>query len=273
MIPANVIFREALDSAHVGYSLADKEMRQALLIAEERHFWQLSRNRFISDRLARLAIRPPDRFLELGCGSGCVSAHLARTGYAVTGVDGHLQLIMEAAARAPTARFIVQDLVRDGGPNLGAGFDAVGLFDVIEHLDNPLAAVEGALMYVRSGGLVVGTVPALMALWSDADRRSGHRLRYNRSSLFELLRSVTGAKVVELVPFNCVLIPLLWLHRHFADASKDTTGERYFRVPWAPLNAFLYRLLRLEHRTLRRIPRTHFVPGASLWFAIRKEDV
>jgi 2-polyprenyl-3-methyl-5-hydroxy-6-metoxy-1,4-benzoquinol methylase len=272
MIPANVIVRQALNDDHAGYSLADKAMREALSIAEERHFWQLSRNRFISTRLARLAIRPADHFLELGCGSGCVSAHLARMGYAVTGVDGHLALVLEAAARAPTAQFVVQDLASDRGLDVaGDGFDAAGFFDVIEHLDNPRDAIARGLGYVRPGGLVVGTVPALMALWSDADRRSGHRLRYSRSSLSELLTSVTGAHVVEVVPFNRLLIPFLWLHRHFADASNDTTGERYYRVPSPPLNALLYGLLRLEHMSLGWLPPADLLPGASLWFAIRKD--
>jgi 2-polyprenyl-3-methyl-5-hydroxy-6-metoxy-1,4-benzoquinol methylase len=40
-------------------------------------------------------------------------------------------------------------------------FDAVGLFDVIEHLDDPGSALRLALRLAKLGGFVVGTVPAL----------------------------------------------------------------------------------------------------------------
>jgi hypothetical protein len=48
--------------------------------------------------------------LELGCGGGAVAAHLATAGYRVTGIDGHLSRALEAARRAPEARFLVHDL-------------------------------------------------------------------------------------------------------------------------------------------------------------------
>jgi SAM-dependent methyltransferase len=269
-LPGNVEVRSALPREHDGYSLEDERAIQALSRAEDQHFWHLSRNRFIADRLARLSARAPRRIVDLGCGGGCVAAHLARLGYAVTGVDGHLPRVLEAAARAPDATFIVEDLSVDGALADQAGADVVGLFDVIEHLDDPRRALERALRLARPEGVVVGTVPALMALWSDADRLAGHRLRYDLPRLEALLRSVPGARLVEAFPFNRMIVPLLWFQRRAeSGAESAASAERFLRVPWAPLNRALYLLLRLEHRLDAVLPRR--VPGASIWFAIRKQ--
>lgn len=265
-LPPNVVVRNRLDPQHDGYSIADGRAMAALSAAEDRHFWHLSRNAFIADRLGRLSIRPPARVLELGCGGGCVASHLSRLGYRVTGVDGHLPRILEAAARAPDARFVVEDLARRDGLADERGADAVGLFDVIEHLDHPEALLGRAVDLVRAGGWVVGTVPAIMALWSEADARAGHRVRYGRRRLESLLRSVGGVDRVETVPFNRLLVPLLWLQRRAL--ARGAPDERLLRVPWQPVNRSMYLLLRAEHRLGLPHPR---LPGASLWFALRRE--
>ena len=269
-IPPNVVVRSTLGEEHDGYSLADADMIRAVSLAETRHFWHLSRNRFIADEMARLGVRSGARILELGCGGGCVAAHLSHLGYSVTGVDGHLSRILDAAARAPSARFVVEDIARDGALRDEADFDAVAMFDVLEHLDDPKEALERALEHARPGGHVVGTVPALMALWSDADRRAGHRRRYDERALRSLLHSVRGATAVETVPFNRLLVPLLWVQRRVSAGAEAESGEHFYRVPWAPANAVLYALLRLEHRAWMHVLWARRVPGASLWFAFRR---
>jgi SAM-dependent methyltransferase len=270
-LPPNVEVRSRLAPDHGGYSIEDASVMRALALAEERHFWHRTRNQFIVDRLRGLGACPPAQVLELGCGGGSVAAHLSRAGYAVTGVDGHLPRILEAAARAPEAHFVVEDLSK---PNVLAdlgGADVVGLFDVIEHLDDPGQALARAVELCRPGGIVAGTVPALMALWSEADRSAGHRTRFELVGLERLVRAVPGATVLEVVPFNRLLVPLVWLDRRArADGGAGGRPEHYLRVPWAPVNRFLSALLRMEHGLGSVLPRS--MPGASLWFALRRSS-
>jgi SAM-dependent methyltransferase len=240
---------------------------RALSIAEEGHFWHRSRNLFVSDRLVALGVHPPARILELGCGGGCVSAHLAQLGYAVTGIDRDRARIVEAAKRAPEARFLIHDL-RLGRPQLDC-FDVVGLFDVIEHLDRPQDVLEQALQLTKPGGFLLGTVPALRRLWSQVDVESGHRTRYEVPTLRALLERVLGGQIVEIVNFNRFLVPLLWLHRRrLSVGDRKTMGELNVKVPPPFLNTLLFWALRLEQRLgfLDTAP----IPGASLWFAMRR---
>ena len=180
------------------FDVSDEGDVRALHAAEDRHFWHLSRNRIIDARLGSLGVRPGARILELGCGSGCVAAHLGRMGYRVTGVDGHPSLLEVARARAPEQTWLLRDLALAGGvgelpSDSLAPFDVVALFDVLEHLEDPVSALDGALSRAKPGGLVVGTVPALMSLWSSIDEHAGHKVRYSRATLSALLSRVRGA--------------------------------------------------------------------------------
>lgn len=269
-LPENMRVLSSLPEDHAGFDVSDERFLKALSSAEERHFWFQARNELIAARLAALNVTPGARVIELGCGGGAVSAHLSRAGYRVTGVDGHTSLVTRAALRAPTASFVVHDLSLGVGPLGEERYAAACLFDVIEHLDAPKAAIESALDCLAPDGVVVGTVPALMALWSQVDVQAGHRLRYDRDALVALLSQVRGAQLVELSPFNRLLVPMLWLQRQMV-VKKDaaSTSEQNLKVPPRALNSALLSALRLEAQLSPALDATP-LPGASLWFALRK---
>jgi SAM-dependent methyltransferase len=258
------------------FDISDEADVRALLRAEEAHFWHRARNRFIRRKIEALGVCPGARVLELGCVAGCVSADLARSGYEVTGVDGHRSLLAVACTRAPRARFFCHDL-RRGLPDIErAAFDVVGLFDVIEHLDDPLQALGDALRFARPGAHVVGTVPALMSLWSSIDVHAGHKTRYSARTLGAMLDGVHGASVVEITPFFRSLVPLLWAQRRWIGKSDRSDAREHaaaavdnMRVPPLPINAALLALTTAEH-TLAPMLGKVAPPGASLWFALSR---
>jgi SAM-dependent methyltransferase len=270
-LPTNLRVLSELATDHAGFSIADQRGLQSLSEAEARHFWFRTRNDLISKRLTVLGCVPPARVLDLGCGGGAVCAHLANLGFEVTGVDGHRARVLDAAQRVPGGIFFVHDLANGIAPFKEGAFDAVGLFDVIEHLHQPGDALIDALSCTRPGGLVVGTVPALMSLWSEVDAHAGHRLRYEEPLLGQLLRSVPGASLIEIRPFNRALVPMLFLQRHlFRRPRSAISAGVHLKVPPAPLNRAFGALLRLEQSLGSALDRLR-LPGASLWFALRKD--
>lgn len=260
-----------LGDRHAAFDVSDARAMAALREAEDRHFWHRARNAFIAERLASLGVREGSRFVELGCGGGCVSAHLSSIGLDVVGVEGHRALVEQAAGRAPRAWFWVHDLSRGVGELPAGRFDAAGLFDVIEHLADPLAALRNARSLVSEGGWIVGTVPAMMSLWSRVDEQAGHRTRYDRTRLRVLLDAVEGCRVHEVVPFHRSLVPLLRLRKWVVARGRDVgeVSETNFRVPFGPVNAALSGVLCFERVVARRLALDH-VEGASLWFALQR---
>jgi 2-polyprenyl-3-methyl-5-hydroxy-6-metoxy-1,4-benzoquinol methylase len=270
-MPSPIRVLSQLDLDHEAYDVSSATAVRALLAAEAKHFWHLTRQRIVTDRLHALGLPPGARLIDLGCGSASLAAALARAGYRVTGVEGHRLLLEVAAQRPETLALWLHDLRLGTEALPERDFDAAGLFDVIEHLEDPAGALVSALQCVRPGGWVVGTVPALMALWSGVDVASGHKTRYSKARLADLLGGIPGARVIEIAPFNRVMVPLLWLHRRRARSASADELAQNLSVPARPLNQALRVLVLLEHRLSRFLDGTP-VPGASLWFALRRVE-
>ena len=62
-------------------------------------------------------------------------------------------------------------------------FDLVTTLDVIEHIDDDVAALRELRRVLRPGGRLLVAVPAFMFLWGKQDEVSHHRRRYTAASL------------------------------------------------------------------------------------------
>ena len=94
-------------------------------------------------------------------------------------------------------------------PTFIEAFDAVGLFDVIAHLEQDEMALTQCKKMLKPGGYVIATVPAHRWLWSREDKIAEHKWRYNKEQLHGLaLRA--GLEIVERYVF-VTLLPFLLL--------------------------------------------------------------
>ena len=97
------------------------------------------------------------RALDMGCGAGLLAEPLARMGAAVTGIDGSAEVI--AAARAHAAGLEIDYRVGGVEAVVGELFDLVTSLEVIEHVTDPGAFVQGLAAALAPGGLMLLSTP------------------------------------------------------------------------------------------------------------------
>ena len=231
---------------------------------EEASFWFAHRNRAIAE--AMRAFPPADGpVFDVGAGNGFVAAALQAEGFEVVAVEPN-----EAGA-ANAVRRGVSPVVR--GTLESAGFrdataGAIGLFDVVEHIDRDREFMLSLRRYLRPGGRVYLTAPAFPALWSDEDVHAGHFRRYTVASLGALLRG-SGFEVEYATYFFSPLpLPIFFLRALPSRLVKRTTpAEPRHRVGGKRTRAAMERLLRFE---LARIRRRAAIPFGSSCLAVAR---
>lgn len=105
-------------------------------------------------------LRPGLRLLDLGCGSGTITADLAQRvgpeGSAV-GVDVEASVLQSAAAHA-ASRGVVNATFVEGSayalPFPDGTFDVVHAHQVLQHLSDPVSALREALRVLKPGGFL-----------------------------------------------------------------------------------------------------------------------
>ena len=153
----------------------------------------------------------PWRVLDVGCGRGVLGAQLeAATRWTVDGVDLDAEAI--AAAAPGRGTHTVRDLLAEAPASAAESYDAVILYDVLEHLENPVALAAAARRELKRGGLVLVNVPALPRYLSGYDRAVGHLRRYDRPGLRATLESA-GYRVQDIRYWGLALVPALMLRK------------------------------------------------------------
>ena len=132
-----------------------------------------------------LSLTPRGRVLDIGCGSGALSAELIRAGHEVTSQD--LSERMLALCRTHLQRQgLDTSRLRLGGiediPERDF-FDAAVALDVIEHIDDDVQAMAQLCDALKPTGKLVISVPALSRLYGPKDVEVGHYRRYDRTML------------------------------------------------------------------------------------------
>lgn len=226
-----------------------------------RHWWWRAREAAITAELER--IRPAGgwrRLLDVGCGNGLFFDRLAELGQ-VSGVEPDTALL------DPNGRWrhAIQAVPFDQKFQPGHQFDVILMLDVLEHLDQPEAALRHALALLAPGGVVVITVPAFQWLWTRHDDLNHHRRRYNRRTFRELARHA-GLRIAQERFLFQWLVPAKLLARALERLSSKPPALP--RVPPEPLNSTL-RIVSLIQERITRVIRVPF--GSSLMITGSKE--
>jgi SAM-dependent methyltransferase len=235
----------------------------SLVAAEDRHFWFRVRNHTIAAAYRQLIrdLPPGYRVIDVGCGTGNVLRMLEResSGGEVVGIELFGEGV-EHARRRVRSPVMVGELREQ---HFEKPFDIVGMFDVLEHIDDDAGELERVRSVLTASGRLLITVPAHPDLWSDFDVASHHHRRYTETSLRAVLGR-SGFTVEYLTPFMSLLYPMMRLrHRSPTSDTVEARGvvDRAFRViPVA--NSLGYAALRWEALAVAR--RWRLPMGTSL---------
>lgn len=132
--------------------------------------------------LQALNIKPSDKILEIGTGSGYVSALLAVLGHSVISLDIHEQFIKEAQKKLNKMDLHNIELVQQNGVTgyeLARPFDVICLTGGLHRLNHSL------LSQVRSEGrifAIIGEQPIMTAMLFQQDTHGA----WQQQSLFEM---------------------------------------------------------------------------------------
>jgi len=229
----------------------DPMMYEVNWTLEDRHWWFRGRRKIFVDVLTRClppaaAGREPV-IAELGCGTGGNLSALAHLGH-VVGVEP--DPVGAEWARRKTGIEIVVDKLPDC-PNLPmAAFDAVGMFDVLEHIEDDRAALCRVRDLLRPGGVALLSVPAFPWLWTRHDESLHHVRRYTRKALVAAVREA-GLTLRFARYFNFWLFLPVAAVRLFHRATGGGPPHD-FSLPPGPVNAALTWLFESESDRLSR---------------------
>jgi 2-polyprenyl-3-methyl-5-hydroxy-6-metoxy-1,4-benzoquinol methylase len=115
------------------------------------------------DLMKSQGVRPGARVMDVGCAAGDFVIAAEGT-YEVWGLDASPHAIALAKSRHPAAR----DRVFVGDPSAlsmpDGWFDAITMWDVVEHFDDPVGEVRAAAAKLKPGGLLFLSTPNIGAL-------------------------------------------------------------------------------------------------------------
>lgn len=135
------------------------------------------------------------RCLDVGCGVGYGSAHLADAQRLVFGIDADAQAITTGMTRyaRPGLCFLRMDASRLAfRPRI---FDAVICFEVIEHLETPLTHLEQVCRVLTPSGVYLLSTPK-PGTGGDPSTNPFHHHEYSLKELRELLERYFSTVVV-----------------------------------------------------------------------------
>lgn len=163
------------------------------------------RSKKFLERISGLLQQSPTdiRLLDVGCSSGAFLAAAVKLGFRAEGVEPAAQAAATAQAAGLNVR---QGLLQDVGYAQGQ-FDAITLFEVIEHLKQPLELLRECQRILRPGGIMlIGTgnaaswsMAAMGSRWEylDIARHGGHISFYNPHSIRDLAQKA-GFSVADI---------------------------------------------------------------------------
>ncbi|MCM5572095.1 class I SAM-dependent methyltransferase [Burkholderiaceae bacterium FT117] len=185
----------AVDSG--GFSYSGRDNLEAMRLA-------VRYNAFLVDLIGAHAA-PVDRILDFGAGLGLFAEALRARGHQVSCLEVDDELARGLADRGFRA-------VRSPDELADSSIDYLYSLNVLEHIDDEVAALSALMPKLRRGARCLIYVPAFPILYSAMDRLVGHHRRYTAGSLRAALEGA-GLSVERVEYADCLGFPASLAYR------------------------------------------------------------
>lgn len=221
-------------------SLVDPDFaRQYYESAMQGHWWQSGRIKLVAGLAAKAGLT---QGVAADLGAGAVS--LFPTTFEVVKLDW----VVPHAIVGPFVRASVSKL-----PFRSETFDAVGLFDVLEHIPDATSSLYEARRVLKKRGALLYTVPAFPSLWSKHDELAGHLRRYRLPEIRDLVEESGFRSLWSSMFYGFLLAPAMI--RKVAKCGSSLT---------LPPRAVNHALTRIAERSAGSALTSRRRPGLSI---------
>lgn len=248
----------------IGSEHFPKEGMDMLYLAENKHFWHISRREFIYQEVSKY-LSIDAKILDVGAGTGSVTRYFLENGYNDISLGEIHPNGLEYAKSYGIKKLYCMDLL--DAPFIDE-FDCIFAFDVLEHIDDDLNALKNIKRMLKNSpnSFVAISVPAHQWLWNAHDVLVHHKRRYTKRKLINIINQ-SGLKVEFTCYFFISITPLLYLRAIFNSAKKVKHEEILRDVPPPHIiNQTLLAICRLENKLCKYIPNLF---GGSLFMLAR----
>lgn len=196
---------------------------QELAALEDENFWFQARNELILWAIQHY-FEKPIHYAEIGCGTGYVLRAVEQVfpETDIVGSELFIEGLKYASQRCRRSKLVQLDARNIPYRNQ---FNVVGIFDVLEHIDDDLVVLSEIEKSLVSDGGVLITVPQHRWLWSAVDDAACHFRRYSAKELEEKVKAA-GFEVLRSTSFVSLLIPFMVVARLlFRNQASATSAE------------------------------------------------
>lgn len=221
---------------------------------EDSYWWFVGRHRMMEALLTERYGRPTAgtaalQILDIGCGTGAMSARLAPWGQVVSADFSPLAL--QFSRRRGLGHLVGADAMHL--PLASDRFDLIVAMDILEHLPDDGAALCECFRVLKPGGRMIATVPAYPHLWSEHDVALMHFRRYRRSEYRSRFTSA-GFRIEKVSHTMLLLYPLAaTLRRIKATRPPHDPPQADMPPVSSSINHALTLLLDVENAFARRL--------------------
>lgn len=231
---------------------------------ENDYWWFVARRALVEELVKNEANNcPSPKIFDVGCGTGANLAAFSQYGKSY-GIDMAKEAISFCRSRGLN-NLVISKV--ESVAYLSESFDVITALDVLEHIDDDVAAMKELYRVCKPGGMLLVTVPAYGFLWSEHDEALHHRRRYAAHELRNKL-TLAGFDIERCSYFiTLFFFPILAI-RILQSIFKDSTHPKTSHIALPRIiNKLLIAILAFEQWLL------HFINlpfGVSIVCVARK---